>query len=98
MTLVMKPVIGNWYQNMGGNNFEIVALDQSLGLIEIQYFDGTVEEIDLESWYEQNFIAIAPPEDWSGSLDIDKQDYGVDLEETSHLIWENPLDTLDAQD
>ncbi len=98
MALVMKPVIGDWYQNMSGNNFEIVALDQSPGLIEIQYFDGTVEEIDLESWYEQNFITIEPPEDWSGSLDLDKQDYGVDLEETSHPAWKNPLDVLDAQD
>ena len=60
--------------------------------------DGTVEEVDLESWYEQDIIPIEPPEDWSGSLDLEKEDYGVDLEETSHVHWENPLDTYDEQD
>ena len=59
-------------------------------------FDGTVEELDLDTWYELNLVAIEAPEDWSGSLDIEKQDYGVDLDESLHLDWGNPLDTFDA--
>lgn len=97
MTLEMTPNIGDWYQTISGESFEIVAYDIELGLVEIQYFDGTVEEIDMDSWYEQVFIAIEPPEDWSGSLDIERQDYGVDLEENFHLGFENPLDTFDEQ-
>jgi len=96
MAFDIAPTVGHWYQDISGNSFEIVAFDVAHGLIEIQFYDGTVEELDLESWYEQMFIAAEPPEDWSGSLDIDKQDYGVDLEEGTHLIWENPLDTFDA--
>lgn len=97
MTLEMTPNIGDWYQTVSGESFEIVAYDIELGLVEIQYFDGTVEEIDMDSWYDQVFIAIEPPEDWSGSLDIERQDYGVDLEENFHLGFENPLDTFDEQ-
>ena len=97
MTLEMTPNIGDWYQNMSGESFEIVAYDSAEGLIEIQYFDGTVEELDMDSWYDQIFTAIEPPEDWSGSLDIERQDYGVDLDENYFLGPDNPLDTLDEQ-
>jgi len=96
MTFDMTPTVGDWYQDISGNSFEIVAFDSVQALIEIQYYDGTIEELDLESWYEQMFISIEPPEDWSGSLDIERQDYGVDLEEGSHLIRENLLDTFDS--
>ncbi len=97
MNLEITPNVGDWYQNTSGESFEIVAYDSSQGLIEIQYFDGTVEELDTDTWYEQMMVAIEPPEDWSGSLDIEKQDYGVDLEENYHLSIENPLDTFDEQ-
>jgi hypothetical protein len=97
MTLEMTPNIGDWYQTMSGESFEIVAYDIELGLVEIQYFDGTVGEIDIDTWYDQVFIAIEPPEDWSGSLDIERQDYGVDLEDSYHLSFENPLDTFDER-
>ena len=46
----MKPTIGNWYRILGGDSFEIVAFDEDDGTIELQYFDGTVEEMDLEDW------------------------------------------------
>jgi len=95
MTLETTPEVGDWYQNTSGESFEIVAYDAIQGLIEIQYFDGTVEEIDMESWREQMFMPIEPPEDWSGSLDMDRQDYGVDLEDSYHLSFENPLDTFE---
>jgi hypothetical protein len=97
MTLEMTPNVGDWYQNTSGESFEIVAYDATQGLIEIQYFDGTVEEIEIDSWYEQMMVAIEPPEDWSGSLDIERQDYGVDLEESYHLSFDNPLDTFDER-
>lgn len=97
MNLQATPNVGDWYQNASGESFEIVAFDSTQGLIEIQYFDGTVEELDMDSWYEQIMVAIEPPEDWSGSLDIERQDYGVDLEDSLHLGFENPLDTLDEQ-
>jgi hypothetical protein len=38
---------------------------------------------------------IEPPEDWSGSLDIEREDYGVDLELNSHNDHTNPLDEID---
>jgi len=74
-----QPEIGDWYRMRGtGSLFEVVAADLDDGTIEIQYFDGTVEEIDLEDWnvqWEEGALEAAePPEDWSGSVDVDADD------------------------
>ncbi len=49
----IRPVVGQWYR--GGTNelFEVVAIDDQDQTIEIQYFDGTVTEVDFDSWNEQ---------------------------------------------
>ena len=45
----IRPVVGQWYR--GGTNelFEVVAIDDQDQTIEIQYFDGTVTEVDFDS-------------------------------------------------
>ncbi|HET7307086.1 MAG TPA: DUF6763 family protein [Gammaproteobacteria bacterium] len=77
--LEFPPVaVGDWYQTMTGELLEVVAADESEDTIEVQYFDGTVAELDTESWYENIRGPASPPEDWSGSLDISREDYGID--------------------
>lgn len=98
MATEYEPRIGDWYRTVTGDNFEIVALDADDGTLEIQYFDGTVEELDVDTWYDLNIDAIEPPEDWSGSLDIERDDYGVDLESLNSDNRGNPLDSLDRED
>src|ERR1700694_6334941 len=69
-----QPAIGDWYRLSGGAVFEGVALHDDDGTIEIQYFDGTVEEMDIEDWETQwqdgGLEAAEAPEDWSGSGDV----------------------------
>jgi hypothetical protein len=89
------PRVGDWYKSINGDKFEIVALDKDVATIEIQHFDGAVEELDFDSWAEMEIVTIEPPEDWSGSLDIERADYGVDLELTSPNDHINPLDDLE---
>jgi len=91
----LQPRIGDWYKSINGDKFEIVAIDEDEGTLEIQHFDGAVEEIDLESWREMEIVPIEAPEDWSGSLDIEREDYGVDLELTAPNDHINPLDEID---
>jgi hypothetical protein len=74
-----EPSIGNWYRFAdGGGLFEVVALDEDDGTIELQHFDGTVEELEFEDWqtrWETGEIeAAAAPEDWTGSVDMDADD------------------------
>jgi hypothetical protein len=74
----MKPTIGNWYRITGSDSFEVVAFDEDDGTIEIQYFDGTVEEMDLEDWQAEHetgaLVEVEPPEDWTGSVDVDPEE------------------------
>jgi len=89
------PRVEQWYRANTGDHFEIVALDEDDGTIEIQYFDGTVEEIDLDGWEALEASIAAPPEDWSGSVDIQQDDYGVEIELRHFDPWESPLDPYD---
>lgn len=89
------PVIGNWYKTLAGDTFEVVAVDTDDETVEIQYYDGTVGELELDSWDDVSLGQVAAPEDWSGSLDIELEDYGVDLEAGIFDDWSNPLDRFD---
>lgn len=77
---VPQPAIGNWYQRTGSDLFEVVAFDEDDGTIEIQYFDGTVEEMDVEDWQSQwedgAIEAAEAPEDWTGSVDVEPDEEG----------------------
>jgi hypothetical protein len=66
----VDPIVDNWYQHLGkGQKFKVVALDDATAAVEIQCFDGTLEEIELDAWYQLEVEPIEEPEDWTGSLD-----------------------------
>lgn len=72
------PIVGNWYEHLDkGLKFEVIAVDEDEGLVEIQYFDGDLEEIDLDNWYDLEIEVIEAPEDWTGPIDdIEEDDLG----------------------
>jgi len=74
------PVIGKWYGRPGGDSFEVVAIDRDDRTVEIQYFDGAVEELDLDEWQEETIVEVEAPEDWTGSVDVDPEDYENEFE------------------
>lgn len=93
-----SPVVGEWYRRVDGSLFEVVAIDRDDGTLEVQHFDGTVEEFDLESWDEQLFEEAKPPEDWSGSVDIEPEDFESERDVTSTGVWADPLTSLDRSE
>ncbi len=82
-----RPVVGDWYRFTAGDTFEVVALDEDEATIEIQYFDGTIEELDFDEWRERadarEIETAAEPEDWSGSIDVDPDDDSVESRQLS---------------
>ena len=72
-----QPSIGDWYRLSGEELFEVVAIDDDEGTIDIQYFDGTVEEMDVDDWNAQwdegSLEAAEAPEDWTGSVDVESE-------------------------
>jgi hypothetical protein len=97
-----QPNIGNWYRLSGGELFEVVAVDDDDGTIDIQYFDGTVEEMDREDWEAQwqdgALEAAAAPEDWTGSVDVEGGDDdgpGSDNHNNDPTLRAGALDGID---
>jgi hypothetical protein len=90
--------VGDWYQSSvsGGEPFELIAVDVQSEVVLVQHYDGTLEEFDFESWMELGARPAAPPEDWSGAMDVDKSEVLRD-EDLSGGRWEDPLDLLDQR-
>jgi hypothetical protein len=93
----LRPEVGSWYQTPEGDYLEVVARDSDEGTVEIQHYDGAIEEFDDDSWRELELRSAEPPEDWAGSLDLSQDDYGVDLDRPAGGRRENPLDLLDER-
>jgi hypothetical protein len=66
--------VGDWYE-AGGDPFEIVGIDAQAEVVLIQHFDGSLEDIEFDTWLELAARPCAPPEDYSGALDIEPADY-----------------------
>ena len=90
--------VGDWYQASDGSHpepFELVAVDVENESVLVQHYDGTLEEYDFDSWMELGARPAAPPEDWSGAMDVDRRDASTD--DLSGDRWEDPLDLLDQR-
>jgi hypothetical protein len=74
MAVQPSPQIGDWYKSPVGDAFEIVASDDDDDTLELQYSDGTIEELDRETWETLHPQQVEPPEDWIGSMDISPED------------------------
>ena len=92
--------VGDWYQSSvtGGEPFELVAVDVGNEVVLVQHYDGTLEEFDFDSWMEMGARPSAPPEDWSGAMDVDKKDVLAGSDDGGvGGRWEDPLDLLDQR-
>jgi len=95
---IAEPVIGDWYRRPNGSLFEIVAFDEQAATIELQFFDGTIDEVDMETWPTLLIEKVGAPEDWSGSVDMDPEDYTGEESGDIPLGWHDPLEMLDRND
>jgi hypothetical protein len=77
--------------------FEVVAIDDLDGSIELQFFDGTIDEADFERWLSMRPEKAAPPDDWSGSVDINYEDLPY-IQPVLRHDWQSQLDLQDSND
>jgi hypothetical protein len=75
MTNELNPAIDQWYQAEKGDLLRVVAVDGDL--VEVQYFDGSIEELDADTWRDMDIELAEQPEDWTGPFDdIEADDLG----------------------
>ena len=74
----IDPIEGNWYHHIDREkDFMVVDVNEKEGTVDIQYFDGDIEELEMEEWEEMDLEDIEPPEDWTGPLDdLEADDLG----------------------
>lgn len=71
----IEPTVGVWYDSKDFPEcFRVVACDNQHDTVEIQYFDGDIEEVDHETWDALNPHEIAEPEDATAPYEMERED------------------------
>jgi len=94
------PVRGQWYQNLEDDDvFQVLSVDEDAELIEIQYVDGDIEEIDYETWQEMDLDLTVEPEGWTASAEEDdeEEDDWDEDEEDEEDDWDEDADEDDGR-
>jgi hypothetical protein len=95
-----NPVPGQWYESLEDEEtFQVLSIDEDSELIELQYEDGDIEEIDYETWQELDLDLTEEPEGWSGSDDDDEDDDDEeDDDDDDEDDWDDDDDEDDEDD
>jgi hypothetical protein len=94
-----NPVPGQWYESLDDDEvFQVLSVDEDAELIELQYEDGDVEEIDYETWQELDLDLAEEPEGWSGSDEDDEDDEDDEYDEDEDDDWDDEDEDDDEDD
>ncbi|HTT02394.1 MAG TPA: DUF6763 family protein [Steroidobacteraceae bacterium] len=94
-----EPVPGQWYENLEEEeSFRVLSVDEDSELVEIEYLDGDIEEIDLETWHEMDLDTIEQPEGWTGSAEDDDDEETEEEEEEEEEEDEDDEDWDEDED
>lgn len=98
------PVQGQWFEDLEENEiFRVLSVDPDEEIVEIQYENGDIEEIDLDTWHELDLERTQEPEGWASDdeekekeeeeeeLDEDDDDWDEDEDDD----WDDDDDDLD---
>lgn len=97
------PVPGQWYEDIEEEAlFLVLSVDPDEEVVEIQYEDGEIEELDLDTWHELDLNKAEQPEGWASPVDDedDDDDWEEDEEEDEEDEddWDEDEDEDDDDD
>lgn len=86
-----EPVVGQWYENLEDEDtFRVLSVDEDAELIEIEYLDGDIDELDLETWQELDLELTDEPEGWSDEdEEEDEEEEDEDDEDDDDDDWDD---------
>jgi hypothetical protein len=91
-----EPIVGQWYENIDENeSFRVLSMDEDAELVEIEYLDGDIEELDLETWHELDLEKIEEPEGWAGSAEDEEEEEEEEEDEDLDETWDDDEDEDD---
>ena len=75
MNSVGVPQVGDWYERTDtGETFHVVSMHAASGTVQVQTFDGELDDLEADEWKELPLVAAAEPEDWTGAMDDVEED------------------------
>ena len=94
------PVKGQWFEDLEENEiFLVLSVDPDAELVEIQYENGDIEEIDLDTWHELDLERTTEPEGWASDAgdedeedDVDDEDDDEDWDDDEDDDWDDEDD------
>jgi hypothetical protein len=104
------PIKGQWFEDLEENEiFLVLSVDPDAELVGIQYENGDIEEIDLDTWHELDLERAQQPEGWptadektepeDGAVadleDDDEDDDDWDEDDEDDDDWDDDDDDLD---
>jgi len=89
MPMYEEPVVGTIYEDEDGKTFEVIAFDENIGTVEVEFADGTKNEIDLDDWYGMDLEEVESE---------DEDDSEEDDEEVESEDEDDDLDDDDEED
>lgn len=102
MVNLLKPVIGSWYRHADkGGMFQVVDADATEDWVEVQSFEGDIEEFSGAEWRSLEITAAEQPEDWTGPYDdiqpddLGYSDMGPEIDADQALGEDAPLQPAD---
>lgn len=91
-----EPIENDWYELPDRSQaFCVVSADEDEDIIEIQYEDGTIEELDFEAWEELAPDPVEAPTEWIGpydELDEEEEEFTQGREDSEEEEWDEPYD------
>lgn len=90
------PMVRNWYRHLDkGQEFQVIVVDETDRVVDIQHFDGDVELLDLDTWYDMDVELIEAPEDWTGPVDdVERDDLGYEETDMEPKEWSEPMEEV----
>jgi hypothetical protein len=94
------PTPGKWYENKEEDEtFRVLSVDEDDELVEIEYLDGEIEELDLDTWHELDLEIVDEPEGWSDEdEDDDEEEEEEDEDDDEDDDWDDDDDDDDDDD
>ena len=90
------PVQGQWFEDLEENEvFRVLSVDPDEEIIEVQYENGDIEEMDLDTWHELDLERAEEPEGWASDDDADDEE---EEEEEDEDDWDEDEDDDDWDD
>lgn len=95
MSRDFQPTVGQWYENVEEEEtFRVLSVDEDSELVEIEYLDGDIEELDIETWHEMDLDKVNEPEGWAAAEE-DEEEEEKDEDEDEDDDWDDDDDEDD---